>query len=130
MPSQGTATHHECSQKWGPMIRAPLYTLQYIWRPKLGQLIISNTVGSLKPSCTKFRGSLSRPTRVLSVIPVTGAPFLHGKATTPKHHRSLDPHWQSPTPPLNQPIHWPPGPKTVTFEYIRFRRLKNSNSLA
>ena len=25
---------------------------------------------------------LSRPTRVLSVIPFTGAPFLHGKATT------------------------------------------------
>ena len=46
---------------------------------------------------------------------------LHRKATTPKHHHSLDPHRQSPTPSPNQPIQWPPGPKTVPFEYIRFR---------
>ena len=56
---------------------------------------------------------LSRPTRVLSVIPVTGAPILHGKATTPMHHRSLDSHRKAPTPSQNQPPHRPPGQKTV-----------------
>ena len=56
---------------------------------------------------------LSRPTRVLSVIPFTGALFLHGKATTPTLHRSLEHHRKAPTPSLNQPPHRPPGQKTV-----------------
>ena len=64
---------------------------------------------------------LSRPTRVLSVIPVTGAPILHGKATTPTHHRSLDSHRKAPTPSQNQPPHRPPGQKTVLEEYFRFQ---------
>ena len=64
---------------------------------------------------------LSRPTRVLSVIPVTGAPFLHGKATTPTHHRSLDYHRKAPTPSQNQPPHRPPGQKTVLEESFRFQ---------
>ena len=64
---------------------------------------------------------LSRPTRVLSVIPVTGAPFLHGKATTPTHHRSLDYHRKAPTPSQNQPPHRPPGQKTVLEEFFRFQ---------
>ena len=65
--------------------------------------------------------SLSRPTRVLSVIPVTGAPILHGKATTPTHHRSLDSHRKAPTPSQNQPPHRPPGQKTVLEECFRFQ---------
>ena len=65
--------------------------------------------------------SLSRPTRVLSVIPVTGAPILHGKATTPTHHRSLDSHRKAPTPSQNQLPHRPPGQKTVLEEYFRFQ---------
>ena len=64
---------------------------------------------------------LSRPTRVLSVIPVTGAPILHGKATTPTHHRSLDSHRKAPTPSQNQLPHRPPGQKTVLEEYIGFQ---------
>ena len=64
---------------------------------------------------------LSRPTRVLSVIPVTGAPFLHGKATTPTHHRSLELHRKAPTPSQNQPPHRPPGQKTVLDKSLRFR---------
>ena len=64
---------------------------------------------------------LSRPTRVLSVIPVTGAPFLHGKATTPTHHRSLELHRKAPTPSQNQPPHRPPGQKTVLEKSLRFR---------
>ena len=64
---------------------------------------------------------LSRPTRVLSVIPFTGALFLHGKATTPTLHRSLEPHRKAPTPPQNQPTHRPPGQKTVLEESFRFR---------
>ena len=64
---------------------------------------------------------LSRPTRVLSVIPVTGAPFLHGKATTPTHHRSLDYHRKAPTPSQNQPPHRPPGQKTVLEQSFRFQ---------
>ena len=62
---------------------------------------------------------LSRPTRVLSVIPVIGAPFLHGKATTPTHHRSLEHHRKALTPSQNQLPHRPPGQKTVLEEYIR-----------
>ena len=64
---------------------------------------------------------LSRPTRVLSVIPVTGAPILHGKATTPTHHHSLDSHRKSPTPSPNQLTYRPPGQKTVLEEYIGFQ---------
>ena len=64
---------------------------------------------------------LSRPTRVLSVIPVTGAPFLRGKATTPTHHRSLELHRKAPTPSQNQPPHRPPGQKTVLEKSLRFR---------
>ena len=64
---------------------------------------------------------LSRPTRVLSVIPVTGAPILHGKATTPTHHHSLDSHRKAPTPSPNQLTYRPPGPKTVLDEYIGFQ---------
>ena len=64
---------------------------------------------------------LSRPTRVLSVIPVTGAPILYGKATTPTHHRSLDSHRKAPTPSQNQLPHRPPGQKTVLEEYIGFQ---------
>ena len=64
---------------------------------------------------------LSRPTRVLSVIPVTGAPILHGKATTPTHHRSLDSHRKAPTPSQNQLPHRPPGQKTVLEEYFGFQ---------
>ena len=64
---------------------------------------------------------LSRPTRVLSVIPVTGAPTLHGKATTPTHHRSLDSHRKAPTPSQNQLPHRPPGQKTVLDEYFGFQ---------
>ena len=58
---------------------------------------------------------------MLSVIPVTGAPFLHGKATTLTHHRSLDYHRKAPTPSQNQPPHRPPGQKTVLEESFRFR---------
>ena len=64
---------------------------------------------------------LSRPTRVLSVIPVTGAPILHGKATTPTHHHSLDSHRKAPTPSPNQLTYRPPGQKTVLEEYIGFQ---------
>ena len=64
---------------------------------------------------------LSRPTRVLSVIPFTGALFLHGKATTPTLHRSLEHHRKAPTPSQNQPPHRPPGQKTVLEESFRFR---------
>ena len=64
---------------------------------------------------------LSRPTRVLSVIPVTGAPILHGKATTPTHHRSLDSHRKAPTPSQNQLPHRPPGQKTVLEKYFGFQ---------
>ena len=64
---------------------------------------------------------LSRPTRVLSVIPVTGAPILHGKATTPTHHHSLDFHRKAPTPSPNQLTYRPPGQKTVLDEYIGFQ---------
>ena len=64
---------------------------------------------------------LSRPTRVLSVIPVTGAPILHGKATTTTHHHSLDSHRKSPTPSPNQLTYWPPGQKTVLEEYIGYQ---------
>ena len=64
---------------------------------------------------------LSRPTRVLSVIPFTGALFLHGKATTPTLHRSLEHHRKAPTPSLNQLPHRPPGQKTVIDKSLRFR---------
>ena len=64
---------------------------------------------------------LSRPTRVLSVIPVTGAPILHGKATTPTHHHSLDFHRKAPTPSPNQLTYRPPGQKTGLDEYIGFQ---------
>ena len=64
---------------------------------------------------------LSRPTRVLSVIPFPGALFLHGKATTPTLHYSLEHHRKAPTPSQNQPPHWPPGQKTVLEESFRFR---------
>ena len=64
---------------------------------------------------------LSRPTRVLSVIPVIGAPILHGKATTPTHHHSLDSHRKAPTPSPNQLTYRPPGQKTVLDEYIGFQ---------
>ena len=64
---------------------------------------------------------LSRPTRVLSVIPVTGAQILHGKATTTTHHHSLDSHRKAPTPSQNQPTYRPPGQKTVLEEYIEYQ---------
>ena len=64
---------------------------------------------------------LSRPTRVLSVIPVTGAPILHGKATTPTHYHSLDSRRKAPTPSPNQQTYRPPGQKTVLEACIGFQ---------
>ena len=64
---------------------------------------------------------LSRPTRVLSVIPVTGALMLHGKASTTTHHHSPDSHRKALTPSQNQLTYRPPGQKTVLEEYIGFQ---------
>ena len=81
--------------------------------PYVSLTFLPNVILALTENPSSKCVLLSRPTRVLSVIPFTGAPFLHGKANTPTHHRSLELHRKAPTPSLNQLPHRPPGQKTV-----------------
>ena len=89
--------------------------------PYVSLTFLPNVILALTENPSSKCVLLSRPTRVLSVIPFTGALFLHGKATTPTLHRSLEHHRKAPTPTLNQLPHRPPGQKTVFDKLLRFR---------
>ena len=89
--------------------------------PYVSLTVLPNVILALTENPSSKCVLLSRPTRVLSVIPFTGALFLHGKATTPTLHRSLEHHRKAPTPTLNQLPHRPPGQKTVFDKSLRFR---------
>ena len=89
--------------------------------PYVSLAFLPNVILALTENPSSKCVLLSRPTRVLSVIPFTGALFLHGKATTPTLHRSLELHRKAPTPSLNQLPYRPPGQKTVFDKSLRFR---------
>ena len=67
---------------------------------------------------------LSRPTRVLSVNPFTGALFFAWESKQPNAPPITGTSQESTDPTLNQLPHWPPGQKTVLEEYIGNQTLR------